>query len=73
MPETPQQNFTPDRILTAAEVRQIISQRMGGQVVANIATGLNLPSAIVLRILKGEAYADISAPILARLLFPGQT
>lgn len=71
MVETPQQNYTPDRILTSAEVRQIISQRRGGQTIGNIAAGMNLLQPIVLRIIQGEAYADISAPIFARMVFPG--
>lgn len=72
MVETPQQNYTPNRILTAAEVRQIISQRKGGQTIGNIASGMNLLQPIVLRIVQGEAYQEISAPIFARMIFPGQ-
>lgn len=71
MVETPQQNFTPTRILTAAEVRQIISQRKGGQTIGNIASGMNLIPAIVVRVVQGEAYQEISAPIFARMIFPG--
>lgn len=71
MPEIPQQNYTPDRILTSAEVRLIISQRRGGQTVANIAAGMNLLQQIVLRVVRGEAYQDISAPIFARMIFTG--
>lgn len=72
MPETPQQNFTPTRILTSAEVRQIISQRKSGQTIPNISAGMNLLQQIVLKVLQGTAYQDISAPIFAKMIFPGQ-
>lgn len=70
MVERPQANFTPSRILTAAEVRQIISQRLGGQTAQNIASGINLDLATVMRVLTGAAYQEISAPIFAKQVFP---
>jgi hypothetical protein len=70
MPEL-QTNWSPNRTLTQAEIRGIISQRRSGQTVINIATGMNLPTLIVLRVIKGEVWPELSAPIFARMVFPG--
>lgn len=67
----PQSDFSPTRNLTLAEVRGIISQRKGGQTVINIAAGMNLPTLIVQRVIKGEVWPELSAPIFARMVFPG--
>ncbi len=77
IPATPsspkvQANFTRNRNLTADEIRRIISQRKAGQIVGNIAQGINLDTALVVRILKGQVYQELSAPIFAGLVFPGQ-
>lgn len=64
-------DFSPTRNLSEPEVRQIISQRRGGQTVLNIAAGMNLPSHVVLKVTKGEAYQTMSAPIFAKMVFPG--
>jgi len=70
MPEL-QTDWSPNRTLTQAEIRGIISQRRSGQTVINIATGMNLPTLIVLRVIKGEVWPELSAPIFARMVFPG--
>jgi hypothetical protein len=70
MPEL-QTNWSPNRTLTQAEIRGIISQRKSGQTVISIATGMNLPTLIVLRVIKGEVWPELSAPIFARMIFPG--
>lgn len=64
-------DYSPSRNLTEPEVRAIISQRKSGQVVGNIASGMNLPNNIVQRVIKGEAYQMLSAPIFAKMVFPG--
>ncbi len=67
----PQTNWSPNRNLTQAEIRGIISQRRSGQTVVNIAAGMNLPHLVVLRVIKGEVWPELSAPIFARMVFPG--
>jgi hypothetical protein len=67
----PQTDWSPTRNLTQAEIRGIISQRRSGQTVPNIARGMNLPSLIVLRVIKGEVWPELSAPIFAKMVFPG--
>ena len=67
----PQTDWSPDRTLTQAEIRGIISQRKNGLDIINIAAGMNLPSLIVLRVIKGEVWPELSAPIFARMVFPG--
>ena len=64
-------DFSPTRNLTEPEVRSIISQRKSGQIIGNIATGMNLPTNIVARVIRGEAYQMLSAPIFAKMVFPG--
>jgi hypothetical protein len=64
-------DFSPTRELTEPEIRQIISQRKSGQDIVHIAAGMNLPSNLVRRITKGEAFQMISAPIFAKMVFPG--
>jgi hypothetical protein len=71
MPALLQTNWSPDRNLTQAEIRGIISQRKSGIDVIHIAAGMNLPSLIVLRVIKGEVWPELSAPIFARMVFPG--
>lgn len=66
-----QTDFSPSRDLTEPEIRQIISQRRGGQTVINIAGGMNLATNLVLKVIKGEAYQVMSAPIFAKMVFPG--
>jgi hypothetical protein len=70
MVDRPQNNYTPTRDLTAAEVRQVIAQRKSGQAIVNIAGGLNLTVNVVSRVVRGELYPEISAPIFARMIFP---
>lgn len=67
----PQTDFSPTRNLTLAEVRGIISQRKSGHTIPNIAVGMNLPTLIVQRVIKGEVWPELSAPIFARMVFPG--
>jgi hypothetical protein len=69
---TPPAPLTPDRALTVADIRQIISQRSSGQDPANIAIGMNLDAALVTRVLAGVTYGQISAPIFAKMVFPSQ-
>ena len=69
MVEQPQKNYSPTRTLTAAEVRQIISQRKSGHIIGNIAQGMNLTTQTVVRVLRGEAYQEITAPIFAKMVF----
>jgi hypothetical protein len=71
MPALQHTNWSPNRVLTQAEIRSIISQRSHGLDIIHIATGMNLPTLIVRRVIKGEVWPELSAPIFARMVFPG--
>jgi hypothetical protein len=71
MPAAPQTNWSPTRTLTQAEIRGIISQRKNGLDIIHIAAGMNLPTLIVQRVIKGEVWPELSAPIFAKMIFPG--
>jgi hypothetical protein len=66
-----QTNWSPNRTLTQPEIRNIISQRKHGIDVIHIAAGMNLPTVIVKRVIKGEVWPELSAPIFAKMVFPG--
>jgi hypothetical protein len=71
MPALQHTDWSPNRTLTQAEIRGIISQRKGGIDIIHIAAGMNLPVLIVRRVIKGEVWPELSAPIFAKMIFPG--